>query len=185
MQSTRWRGMRAALVLAAAIAVGTTQAHETLYLDDGLVYLGEVRDGRPHGEGRMLWPSGAVHVDTWSEGMRHGAGTYRDAEGASYVGTFRDGERDGHGRFTWPDERSYDGAWRAGMRHGQGVEQLPSGLSRCCAWAWGNVVRLSCRPGDGKKFASELRRLARAKRYGTRRCRLTREEVNKGMRCPR
>ena len=53
MQSTRWRGRRAALVLAAAIAVGTTQAHETLYLDDGRVYLGEVRDGRPHGEGRM------------------------------------------------------------------------------------------------------------------------------------
>ena len=185
MQSTRWRGMRAALVLAAAIAVGTTQAHETLYLDDGRVYLGEVRDGRPHGEGRMLWPSGAVHVDTWSDGMRHGAGTYRDAEGASYVGTFRDGERDGHGRFTWPDGRSYDGAWRAGMRHGQGVEQLPSGLSRCCAWAWGNVVRPSCRASAGKKFASELRRLARAKRYGTRRCRLTREEVNKGMRCPR
>ena len=39
MRSTRWRWIRAALVVATAIAVGTTQAHETLYLDDGRVYL--------------------------------------------------------------------------------------------------------------------------------------------------
>ena len=185
MRSTRWRWTCAALVLAAAIAVGTTQAHETLYLDDGRVYLGEVRDGRPHGEGRMLWPSGAAHVGTWVDGARHGPGTYRDTEGASYVGEFRDGEREGHGRFTWPDGRSYDGEWRAGMRHGQGVERLPSGLSRRCAWAWGTVVRPSCRLGTGKKFASESTGLTREGRYGTRRCRLTVEEVKNETRCPR
>ena len=79
MPSTRWQWTRAALVVAAAVAVGTTQAHETLYLDDGRVHLGEVRDGRPHGEGRMLWPSGAAHVGTWVDGARNRAEALRRA----------------------------------------------------------------------------------------------------------
>ena len=78
-----------------------------LYLDEGQVYLGEVLEGRPDGEGRMVWPSDAVHTGTWVDGARHGAGTFREREGAAYVGEFRDGARAGKGRFTWPDGRSY------------------------------------------------------------------------------
>ena len=79
MRSTRWRWTRAALVLAAAIAVGTTQAHETLYLDDGRVYLGEVRDGRPHGEGRMLCRSAAGGVPAEVEDL--GTSVFGQASG--------------------------------------------------------------------------------------------------------
>ena len=125
-----------------------------------------------------------IEVDGPTRARSNGAGTYRDGEGAADVGTFRDGEREGHGRFTWPDGRSYDGQWRAGMRHGEGVDQLPSGLSRRCTWAWGRVVGRSCSPGDGRKFAGELRGLARESRYETRRCRLTLEEVNNGTALP-
>ena len=146
MPSGRRRCARVALILAAALAASTADGHEVLYVDEGRVYRGGVLDGRPHGEGLMIWPSGAVHTGTWVDGARH-AGTFRTAEGVAYVGQFRDGERAGHGRFTWPDGRAYEGAWRAGMRHGQGVETLPGGLSRRCTWQWGEVVRETCAPG--------------------------------------
>ena len=106
----RRRCAREALILAAVVAARTADAHDVLYLDEGRVYLGEVLEGRPHGEGRMVWPSDAVHTSTWGDGARHGAGTFREREGAAYVGEFRDGARAGKGRFTWPDGRSYDGA---------------------------------------------------------------------------
>ena len=140
-------GARATLVLAATlIATATATAHEVLYLTEGRVYLGEILDGRPHGEGRMIWPSGAVHTGTWVDGTRHGAGTYRESGSVTYVGEFRDGECAGNGWLTWPDGRSYDGAWRAGMRHGDGVEVLPGGLSRRRTWRWGDIVHSTCSP---------------------------------------
>ena len=51
--------------------------------------------GRPHGEGTLKWPSGAV-----------------------YVGEYRDGQRDSRGRFTWP---GLQGRMTGGLRHGSGV----------------------------------------------------------------
>lgn len=185
MEHSRCRYMGAVLVLIAGMAGGTTHAHDRYHLDGERVYLGEADKGRPHGEGRMLWSSGAVHVGTWVDGARHGTGTYRDADGATYVGQYRDGERHGHGRFTWPDGRSYDGEWQAGMRHGEGIEKLPSGLIRRCTWAWGEVVSTSCKPSVGKIPTSETTRITRVSCLGTRRCRLSLEEVRKGTRCPR
>ena len=81
MDKTRSRGVRTALILAAAIAAGTADSHEVLYLADGRIYRGEVVEGRPHGEGTMIWPSGAVYVGHWEHGARHGAGN-GDVDGA-------------------------------------------------------------------------------------------------------
>ena len=140
-------GTRAALILIATlVATATATAHEILYLTEGRVYLGEILDGRPHGEGRMIWPSDAVHTGTWVDGTRHGTGTYRESGGVTYIGEFRDGERTGNGRLAWPDGRSYDGTWHTGMRHGNGVEVLPGGLSRRCTWRWGDIVHGTCSP---------------------------------------
>ena len=80
----------AALILGATMAAGAA-AHEVLYLDAGRVYRGEVLDGRPHGEGRMIWPRGAVYIGTWVDGARHGAGIWRESEGVTYVGVNRPG----------------------------------------------------------------------------------------------
>ena len=81
METTRRRSARAALMLAAAITAAPVHAHEILYLSEGRVYRGEVRGERPHGEGRMLWPSGAIYAGQWAHGARHAMGTHRDREG--------------------------------------------------------------------------------------------------------
>ena len=145
MNIARTRRQAAALILAATLVHGA-DAHEVLYLEDGRVYRGEVVDGRPHGEGRMIWSDNRTYEGTWKDGGRHGEGVERFGREARYAGAYRDGERSGHGRFTWPDGRAYEGAWRAGMRHGEGTETLPSGSSRRCTWSWGEVVRESCAP---------------------------------------
>ena len=64
MHSTIRRTGRAALLLAGALAASTSIAAEPeiLYLSEGRVYRGELANGVPHGEGRMIWPSGAMYV---------------------------------------------------------------------------------------------------------------------------
>ena len=97
-----------ALILGAAMAAAAAAgADEILDLGDGRVYRGEVLDGRPHGEGTMIWPSGTAYFGQWAHGARYGTGTYRDREGGVYADEYRDGERSGHSRFTWPNGAAY------------------------------------------------------------------------------
>ena len=77
-------GAGTALILAATIvAAAAPAAHEILYLSEGRVYRGDVVDARPHGEGTMIWPSGATYTGTWEHGARHGAGVERIPNGSS------------------------------------------------------------------------------------------------------
>ena len=157
-----------AIALAAAIGCAYVSADEITF-GDGITYSGDVGGGRPHGEGRMIWPSGASYEGGFVNGLRHGLGEYRDRDGGRYVGAHAQGQRSGHGTYTWPDGRTYTGQWRAGTRHGDGVETVPGdphtvfrgawregirhgegvetvarGLARRCTWRWGTIVRESC-----------------------------------------
>ena len=55
----------------------------------------------------------------------------------------------------------------------------------------GRADRAACKRESGEarsereRFAREVARLTRQSRHGTRRCRMTREEVESGARCPR
>jgi len=51
-------------------------------------YVGEFRDGRPHGRGTLTFADGAVYTGSWSGGTRRGQGVYRHATGRTFVGTY-------------------------------------------------------------------------------------------------
>ena len=71
-------------------------------IDDDL-YAGEVKDGKPHGYGRLKY-------------------FYEGKAESSYIGEFKEGNRDGVGKWTMFDGTSfYEGEWKLDKMHGKGT----------------------------------------------------------------
>lgn len=89
--------------------------------NDGVSYVGEFKNGLPHGNGKLSHRSGAVYVGKIKQGMKHGYGKLsNDVDGRMYEGQWRKDRKHGHGMFSWPDSHMYEGQWRHGLPHGHG-----------------------------------------------------------------
>ena len=98
-------------------------------------YTGEVKDGKPHGQGTLIFhksksTESTVYKGEWKNGKPHGQGIY-DGIGSVYKGGWKDGKYHGIGEissFTGAGvfERNvyYKGEWKDGKRHGQGKERI-------------------------------------------------------------
>lgn len=91
------------------------------------IYEGEVKDGRPHGQGTETYPSGAKYQGNFNNGLRHGQGTYAWAEGDQHVGEYKDGNANGQGTLTLPDGTKYDGEFKDGAPNGKCTLTFPDG----------------------------------------------------------
>jgi hypothetical protein len=81
---------------------------------DGDEYIGEVRDGLPHGEGTYMYANGDKYVGQFNDDKRHGQGTYSWASGDKYVGSYVNDQRHGQGTFTFADGDQYVGEFKNG-----------------------------------------------------------------------
>jgi len=74
----------------------------TVRYSDGGVYVGGLKDGMPHGLGRM---------------------EYGDNEDNAiyYEGQWIDGQHQGNRKKVWCDDIWYEGEWKSGMMHGNGT----------------------------------------------------------------
>ena len=84
-------------------------------------YEGEVRNGKPHGQGTIVWNDGDRYEGEFVDGNRTGQGTYTWSSGNRYNGGWQNGEHHGRGTKTWTDGRQYEGDWQAGKQHGRGL----------------------------------------------------------------
>ena len=112
-------------------------------------YVGEVKDGKWHGRGFLVWASGSRYTGDFRDGKRTGRGVYVWADGR-YEGDFRDGKfhglgvqvgtngdgyegewqngkPHGHGLLVWSSGSRYEGSWKEGKRHGHGVYVAANG----------------------------------------------------------
>ena len=55
------------------------------------VYIGELKDGKPHGQGIRTGENGVKYVGEWKDGLFHGQGTYTHANGDQEEGIWEDG----------------------------------------------------------------------------------------------
>lgn len=67
----------------------TSNAKQRIEFESGIVYQGQVKDGKRQGYGIQKWPDGAV-----------------------YVGFWKNNKSNGKGKFTHPDGDYYDGQWK-------------------------------------------------------------------------
>lgn len=49
-------------------------------------YIGEKKNGVPHGKGKMVWFDGKEYDGEWKNGKRHGKGTMIYRDGREFVG---------------------------------------------------------------------------------------------------
>jgi hypothetical protein len=101
-----------------------TYARIQEWLDEGN-YTGDLKDGKPHGQGTITYANGNKYAGEWRNGLRNGQGTCIWPGGTKYVGEFRDGHENGQGTRTWPSGRKYVGEFQDGYPHGWGTETSP------------------------------------------------------------
>lgn len=85
------------------------------------------KDDKCHGQGTLMYYSGSVFTGEWKNGKLHGQGTHTWPDGGKYVGNYQDNKRHGQGICTWPDGEKYVGGYQHGKRHGQGTSTLLDG----------------------------------------------------------
>jgi hypothetical protein len=94
--------------LAAARAVEAAAAYPDQIAWSGALYSGETRNGRPHGNGVVVFMSGKTIV-------------------SSYRGEFADGKRNGLGIGVSHDGLVWTGRWAADLASGYGILEGPEG----------------------------------------------------------
>lgn len=97
-------------------------------------YVGELRDGRAEGQGRLELRSGAFFEGSWKAGLLDGEGVSVDEQGNRYEGRFVAGRADGEGRLLSRDGSIYEGTFRAGLPHGAGTTRLAGGTVYRSEW---------------------------------------------------
>ncbi len=110
------------------------------YSDDGDAgprYVGQLLDGKPHGEGTRYYSHNAllnVYQGSWHDGLRSGNGKMTFANGDVYEGAWKNDQPNGHGEMQYQDGTSYEGAWLDGKRVGQGILTLANGMISQGVW---------------------------------------------------
>jgi hypothetical protein len=106
--------------------------------DDGSVFSGKAKDGKPNGQGTMTYASGNLYEGGFIDGLKDGQGTFIWKNGEIYVGEYKNDVRNGHGTYTWPNGGRYVGEWKDGKHNGRG------------AYTWANGDRYVGEWKDGK-----------------------------------
>lgn len=65
----------------------------------GTVYVGEWKNGEPHGFGKMYFPDSSVYVGTFKNGRATGEGRYIYSNGSYYEGEIQNNQAEGNGIF--------------------------------------------------------------------------------------
>ena len=86
-------------------------------------YIGEHKDGKPHGKGVLYYSEGSKmksYKGDWVYGRREGTGTLIWKDGEKYEGEWKEDKRNGYGTMYYSDGRIYRGYWLNSKRHGKG-----------------------------------------------------------------
>ncbi len=109
---------------------------------NGHKYVGEWKEGKPHGKGTYTYDNGDKHVGEFKYNNAHGWGTYTYANGDKYVGEFKDDKMHGQGTYyfsgqtEWKGDK-YVGEFKDGKMHGQGTYTYANGTNYVGQWEYG------------------------------------------------
>ena len=94
---------------------------------DGKKYVGEFKNGKPHGQGAMAYPDGGRYEGEFKDGKAHGKGAATYSTTLKYLGDWQNGKPHGKGEATFANGKKYAGEWRDGKTHGPGEITHPDG----------------------------------------------------------
>lgn len=90
-------------------------------------YVGEYKNGKPHGRGIIYFysPTIKTYEGTWVNGVEEGEGTILWSNGDKFVGHFKNGNMDGFFTCYYVDGRLYEGNYQNNLPHGKGKMTYP------------------------------------------------------------
>ena len=100
---------------------------EEIFMGEGRRYKGEMKNGKPHGIGKEIWPNGSSYEGMYHLGNRTGEGIFIWADKSYYKGKFVDNEMQGYGIFEWSNGNKYEGMWNKSNMHGDGTYTWSNG----------------------------------------------------------
>ncbi|HEX9398432.1 MAG TPA: C13 family peptidase [Burkholderiales bacterium] len=86
-----------AFLLASLISVSLGLNAQDATAPDGSRYWGPLRDGKPHGLGRLISPNGSVYTGEFYDGLFHGSGRIEMSNGEILEGQFVEGQMTSRG----------------------------------------------------------------------------------------
>jgi hypothetical protein len=107
---------------------------------DGSEYQGEWQDGKRHGIGTYISPTGTRYEGEWENDGASGHGVCHYADGMKYDGQFESGERHGKGILISPEGDCYEGQFKDDLVNGEGI------------YTWGDGVRSEGEFREGKPW---------------------------------
>ena len=107
---------------------------------DGSEYQGEWQDGKRHGIGTYISPTGTRYEGEWENDGASGHGVCHYADGMKYDGQFESGERHGKGILISPEGDRYEGQFKYDLVNGEGI------------YIWGDGVRSEGEFREGKPW---------------------------------
>jgi hypothetical protein len=116
----------------------------------GAFYEGQYRLGKKHGQGIYKYSSGAIYCGEWKNDKKHGQGVYRLPSGDEYRGSWEDNAKSGTGRYSYVsvDGGVYTGDWKHDKKHGVGTYVYTNGDTYTGYWVVGK------KSGSGKYIYS-------------------------------
>ena len=90
-------------------------------LFDGGKYIGELRNGKREGKGKMLYNDGTTYEGEYKNDLRDGYGIFNINNGNRYVGYFKDNTYDGKGTLYYINGDKYEGYWFKDQKDGKGT----------------------------------------------------------------
>lgn len=134
-----------------AVIRSTTNPIETINYEDGVKYIGEVKNGKANGYGVIYYADGSIgyqgdlledtphgygiyYIDgdkyqgRFENGYFSGRGTYFFEDGSRYQGSFKEDYFSGYGIMYYADGSSYEGNFKNDMPNGQGTLYYSNGL---------------------------------------------------------
>lgn len=83
-------------------------------------YLGQFRNGIPHGRGILLVRDGAYYTGKWKKGRFHGNGTFKSPHGITYSGQWKNGKMHCKSAYLNTLISKYVDKWNNELVHGKG-----------------------------------------------------------------
>lgn len=99
----------------------TIPASDTIWFDDGALYIGQITDSLFNGYGKMVYADSTVYQGEWKDGLWEGQGEITYPDGDSYHGEFSQHDFNGYGTYIYSDGTKYEGYWENGMFNGAGT----------------------------------------------------------------
>lgn len=82
---------------------------------DGRKYIGEWKEGEPHGQGMMVWYGGETYQGKFVKGEYEGLGLAKNPDGSQYYGLWKNSQPNGEGKYTSSDGVEWKGIFKNGQ----------------------------------------------------------------------